>query len=499
MKNILRVKFIFLTFVLVVVAAASCQTPGTNSGNSGYENTTAGGQGDIIAEPATEDRFAIYKDEIDDYEYDFNGEEFKIQIFENVAVRNSIEAAEQTGDVFNDAMYKRNRTVEERFNVKIKEVAVGDFENDKTRKIIRAGDSTAFDMFDARCSDAFPNWTENYAVSYDDIPVIDLKKPYWDISANKTLTLAGNQWAAIGKFNFSTYDISHALLFSKSLVNDYALESPYNLVTSGKWTFDKMEEMMKQVITDLNGDGIMDNKDRYGYLTHPKQVLPNFWIAAGEFSIGKNENDIPYLTMENERFLTVFDRIYTMMWDTGAFYFEEAEQDIPIYAREMFAGKQTLFMDTTLFLIESMRSMEMDFGIIPYPKFEERQENYASRIEYYFVMQIPVTNGDLERAGVMLEALNSESARTIYPAFFETALKTKYARDDESAEMLDLITNSLIVDIGDTTLCYQIRDALLSNMFAQNDRNLVSKIEKTERSVIVPFIKNISKKVDIAE
>ena len=485
---------------LSVALAAACGDPETNSPIRDNTGSNADGQNsDDIVEPPTEDPYAIYKDGLGDEEYDFNGEEFKIQIFENVAVRNNIDTAEQNGDVFNDAMYKRNRDVEERFNIKIKQISVGDFENDKTRKTIRAGDSTAFDMFDSRCSDAFPNWAEGFAVSYEDIPVIDLTKPYWDISANKTLTLAKNQWAAIGKFNSSTYDISHALLFNKKMIKNFGLEDPYTLVSGGKWTYAKMEEMMKPVISDLNGDGVMNRSDRFGYLTHPKQVLPNFWISAGEFSVGKDENDIPYLAMGNERFLSVFEKIYNMLWDTGAFYFEDSEQDIPQYARDMLDNDQTLFLDTTLFLIEGMRAMETDFGIIPYPKFDEQQKNYVSRVEYYFVMQVPATNGDLERVGVMLEVLNSESAKTIYPAFIETALKTKYSRDNESAEMLDLIMNNLIVDIGDTTLCYQIRDAILSNMFAQNDRNLVSKIEKTEKAVINPFIKSIGKQVDITQ
>jgi len=96
-------------------------------------------------------------------------------------------------------------------------------------------------------------------------------------------------------------------------------------------------------------------------------------------------------------------------------------------------------------------------------------------------MQIPTTNGDPARAGVMLEALNSESAKTIIPAYHEIALKSKYARDDESAQMLDLIMNTLVVDIGDTTLCDKIRDNFMASMFEKNNRNLASKIESTEK------------------
>jgi len=134
--------------------------------------------------------------------------------------------------------------------------------------------------------------------------------------------------------------------------------------------------------------------------------------------------------------------------------------------------------------------METDFGIIPYPKYDINQENYVSRVEYYMTMQLPITNPDHARAGVMLEALNSESAKTIIPAFYDIALKTKYARDDESSQMLDLIFSTLVVDIGDTTLCDKIRDSFMATMFEKNDRNLASKIESTE-IIIQKFIDNI--------
>ena len=156
----------------------------------------------------------------------------------------------------------------------------------------------------------------------------------------------------------------------------------------------------------------------------------------------------------------------------------------------MFANSQSLFIDTTFFAIEKMRAMETDFGIIPYPKLNETQKDYVSRIEYYFTTQVAIINPDIDRAGIMLEALNSYSAKTIIPAFYEIALKTKHARDDDSAEMLDLILDTLVIDIGDTTLCDRIRDGFMAAMFERNDRNLASRIERTE-TIIQRFVDNI--------
>ena len=482
MKNANK-KF-FLVLLFIFLSLLSCEK--NNKENDVNDVTN---KSEETVEIISEDPYAKYEDELG--EYDFKGEEFKIQTFEDVNIHNIIDTEEETGEILNDALYKRNRTIEERFNVIIKEVLTGNYNHDKTRNTLLAGDADAFDLFSERCPDALSNWQEGLAFSYEDIPVIDLSKPYWNQTMNKSITLGGIQYVALGDFNLNTYDITHTILFNKSMIQDFGLEIPYMLVNSGKWTFTKMEEMMKAVILDLNGDGVMNENDRYGYLAGPKQVLPCFWIAANTLSVGKNESDIPYLAMGSEKFVNAFDKTFSMLWDGGAYYLPKDNwADVPQEARDMFSNGQSLFMDITFIVIENMRSTETDFGIIPYPKYDESQTNYVSRTEYYWTFQVPSINNNLERAGVMLEALNSYSAKIVIPAYYDLALKTKFARDDESSQMLDLILSTAVIDLGDTILCSDIRDGFMKPMFEKNDRNLSSKVESTER-VIQKFIEKI--------
>jgi len=333
-------------------------------------------------------------------------------------------------------------------------------------------------------------WQEGLTYSYDDIPYIDLSRPYWLREANKTLTLRGNQYTALGNLNINAYCLAHAIIFNKAMVVDFELGNLYNLVDNGKWTFNKMEELMKVVIDDINGDGVMDENDRYGYLAHPKEVLPSFWIAADTYSVGKDSEDLPYLAMGSEKFVTAFDKTFNILWDSGAYYKVAGGPDIPDNAVKMFANNQSLFMDMTFIVLQRIRGMETDFGIIPYPKLNEAQDDYVSRIEYYMPFNVPIICPDLDRAGIMLEVLNSYSATSIIPVFYENSLKAKGTRDVESESMIDLIFNSLVVDIGDTTLCDKIRDGFVAKMFETNDRNLASKLASTEE-IIQNFIDKI--------
>ena len=50
--------------------------------------------------------------------------------------------------------------------------------------------------------------------------------------------------------------------------------------------------------------------------------------------------------------------------------------------------------------------------------------------------------------GAVLEAMASESYRTVTPAYYEVALKNKYAKDPASWDMLDIVTENLYIDPG---------------------------------------------------
>ena len=47
---------------------------------------------------------------------------------------------------------------------------------------------------------------------------------------------------------------------------------------------------------------------------------------------------------------------------------------------------------------------------------------------------------------MILEAMAAESQYTLIPEYIELSLKTKYARDEQSADMLDIIINNRIFD-----------------------------------------------------
>jgi hypothetical protein len=149
----------------------------------------------------------------------------------------------------------------------------------------------------------------------------------------------------------------------------------------------------------------------------------------------------------------------------------------------IFMDNRALFYNNTFKMVEDVRSMETDFGIIPYPKFTAEQPEYYTRMEGCFPFIVPLTVREPEITGAVIEAMAFESLNYIVPAYYEVSLKSKHARDEESAEMLDIIFKNRVIDLGDSIWCSKLRDNIFVDMFAKDDRNLVSRLEKIENQM----------------
>ena len=98
-----------------------------------------------------------------------------------------IVAEEGSGDTIEDAVYRRNLTISEIYNVKFEldEVDAGAL-NNKLRQNIVAGD----DVYTIVCqkqTDVADLITHGDLLNFFSIPYIDLEKPWWDAKLHKRL------------------------------------------------------------------------------------------------------------------------------------------------------------------------------------------------------------------------------------------------------------------------------------------------------------------------
>jgi ABC-type glycerol-3-phosphate transport system substrate-binding protein len=104
-----------------------------------------------------------------------------------------------------------------------------------------------------------------------------------------------------------------------------------------------------------------------------------------------------------------------------------------------------------------LRDMPDDFGVVPFPKFNEEQARYYTRVIGGFPFVVPGTNARPEIAGALMETMACETRNTVIPAYYESSLQEKFARDLDTAEMLDLMFETKVYDLGDTIWFSPIR------------------------------------------
>ena len=104
--------------------------------------------------------------------------------------------------------------------------------------------------------------------------------------------------------------------------------------------------------------------------------------------------------------------------------------------------------------------MTDDFGIVPNPKLNEEQDGYHSRVIDGWLYVVPNTNTRLDMTSVILEALAIESRNYVYDAYYEQSLKNRYTNDPNAKEMLDLISSTRTIDLGDTVWQADIRNKI---------------------------------------
>ena len=464
-----------LMLASVLLAAVGC---GETSADSGESTGTAAGETTAAAEETTEN---IYAHSLGDY--DFGGETFTMYTRNNLHLNDNLHSEAADGTTLNDAIYERNIRLMEQYNFKFAEVRE-DGDTAQARLAVMAGEDT-YDIIQTRCVFAFNYALEGLLRPVANLPEIDLSKPYWDRELTDAMSIGNEPFFAVGAYNTSGYEYTHLLSFNKELAATLDYGDLYQTVTDGKWTFSVMREMMKNAVSDINGDGTMDANDRYGYLSSAKQILPCFWIAAGQDSMKMDANDYPtFSLLTDEAFQSLFVEIFDIVYDGNVWLHSTLTDNVIPEQATMFINGQALFIDMPVFYLETLRAMDTDFGLIPYPKYDEAQENYLSRIEGCEQTCIPVTNvARLEMTGVILEAMASDSAQNLVPAFYETLLKTKYARDNDSEAMLEIVFGNRVFDWGDTVWCPEIRDGEFMYMMMNNDRDIASTAAGLQKSM----------------
>lgn len=451
-------------------------------GNGGSAETdTAAETGTAVETAETEP-----EETLDIEAADYEGHNINIVLTGNWVFTDFI-AEELTGESVNDAVYNTNQSVAELLNVTFTvDNKSGEYSNGQGPgfklfdNMVMAGTSD-YEFGAVGCYDVCTLAYNGRILDLNTMPNIDLTKSWWDPKANEHLSINGKMFFSTGDIGILDNDCTYCILFNKQVITDYGLENPYELVASNEWTYDKMYEMADTVDGDTNGDGTHDIEDNYGFIIWQDSVIGMLHSSGGRCATISEDGTIN-LTLNTEQNIDVLTEWLSMNTEPIAFFLGGATDD---EVHGIFTGNRGLFYTRYVRAASWFRDMETDFGILPYPKWDASQKDYCNTMHAYGTSYIcvPITAQDPARAGAVIEALAYYGKQLITPAYYETTLKGKYFRDEESAAMLDIIFSSRFFDIG---MYYQIGgyNEKVIQMMQQGNTDFVSMYAKNEKSAL---------------
>ena len=374
---------------------------------------------------------------------DFGGRTFRQLAFDWQGYKYYFFADAENGDIMNDAIHERTVTTEDTLNVDIVyEILTNNVLDvpNAVKKAVQAGDD-AYDQVLFHCIGGIASMASGgYLYNLDEMPYIDIGASWWNQAQMDAIRLGQNTYYAVNDFMLPC---PYIIYFNKGMIETFDMENPYQLVYDGKWTLDAFTQMAKSVVADLNGDGKMDwQNDRYGVAMPEVSKLVSFMTGSGQFMTSRNSDGTIYLDFNTPKTQAIIEQ-FADLAKSDVISIWTNEQTIEL----TMDSDRLLFHLDTLSDAERMRSYEVEFGFLPYPKYDEAQESYLS-LDWGGLMGVPTTITDPECVGAVLELLAYESSNTVIPAYYDTVLTGKLTRDEDAKKMLDIIFDTICYEVG---------------------------------------------------
>ena len=376
----------------------------------------------------------------------YNGETFTILAADG---RTELYDAEQDGEVLNDVVYNRQLNTEEYFNIDIEYIhkeSGWQVENEYVGIITSSilADEDAYDLINCPIVFACKILSDGYYRNTLDFD-LDLSNPWWISEMKEKIGINNKLYMIAGDFSVTLYSTLTVAFFNKNLAENINLESPYDVVRNGKWTVEKMLDLMKDVASDLSGDGKIDREnDLLAFISHHTPF--NSIQSSCEASVFEAKNGELVYNGISDRFVKLYDTIEPAFDRSDLFITDGTfEEDAKVFLED-----RALFMFSGLRITTELRDMKSDYGILPFPKLNE-SDNYKIDVPVSSVQWVvPITAPNTELISDFCEYYAYYSYENVIPAYFEVTLKDKYSRDENTQEMLDVIRSARTLSIDST-------------------------------------------------
>lgn len=306
---------------------------------------------------------------------------------------------------------------------------------------------------------------------------LNLEAPYWSKTLLDTMSYKGVAFFVTGDINQSYTGTMFVSYVNSKLWDQYAtkiaaLEQSggysdiYELVKNGYWTLDLWIELNKMLYVDNgNTPGQPDYEDQVGLMTYNEQlnnIMADMLVAGSNVRYGTLDAEgTPSVAINTKQNVAFYNKLYTLLCDSNAatipWLSAGGDEDDDTYIMDVFAQGKTLVTVNTLHCAEQyLANMVDDFYVMPLPMFDHDQfDSKSASLGYTTQLGDSVNQyaickaiGDEKIPAVTatLELMAYYSKLWVTPAYYETALKERYTRDERAPEMIDMIQKGIYTD-----------------------------------------------------
>lgn len=286
--------------------------------------------------------------------------------------------------------------------------------------------------------------TNNSLYDMAELPSVNLDAPWWHAELMEEIKINDQYLLGYNDFCLSHVDV---ITFNKKLRNDYQLDNPYDLVRNKEWTLDKFVSMASTVSSNT-GDATWGPEDTYGLTGWGWVPLIDFVTSSNLKIVDKDADDHFYVAYEDnsEKVLNLIDTVTNMYNAEWSWMWKSVHDASDVV--DITTGRALFYFVSSLNLV-TLKGEDVDYGILPYPMYDTKQENYRT-LNWNGLLGVPASIKNPEMVGDVMEMLNYYSA-PVKDAFYENLLGSKVAQSPDDVDMLNIIWDTVVSDVGIVT------------------------------------------------
>lgn len=444
MKHTVRYISAIISLIILVGAFAGCAPAGVGDDSSTGGSSTS-------ATPAessrTHDENGYILDSLPET-LNFGGEKVKFLYWSDAPYTDF--EAEASEDKIINAINTRNVSVAERLGIEFDWIGIPG--NNKNREsfatTVRGSTETGSGDFDILAAHSLVGqdlFVQNLLSDLNENKYLDFEKPWWPRQLTEAASVRGRLGFASGDISTNMLWYMTVIFYNVSLAKEQGIEDLHDVVLDGKWTLEKFETVIKDTYRDMNSNGIKDAGDTFGFYC-PKDTIDSFLFGSGIRVIDHDADGNPRISDDygSEKTIKLVERLCKTFYDTN-----DAMTGSAYNGTRFAGGEYMLYSAYAHNAAIQFKDVSFDMSVLPFPKYDAEQENYITTESFsYSIYMIPDDAKNKDMSGAVMEALASAAYRTTTPAIFEVSLKSRYALNNKTAQVYDLIRGNICFDLG---------------------------------------------------